>query len=200
MARLSSPWTELILLSGGIESTTLLYDRRGYGGVALFLNYGQRAARYEQVAARLVCDYTATPLETMDLRQLRQIFAGPPPWSAHIPLPARNLLAVSLAANWALHHRIPTIYLGIQREDSHHRETQPGVLEPLRTALQGLGLRLRTPYLALTKRAVVEHGRALGVDYTRTYSCLIGRASHCGRCPQCQARQAALEIGPNTAP
>lgn len=195
-ARLSSPWTELILLSGGIESTTLLYDRRGHGGGALFLNYGQRAARAEQAAARDGCLRTGTPLQTIDLRRLRLAFAGPGVFRGHIPLPARNLLAIALAANWALHHHIASVYLGIQRDDTIHSEAQPAVLEPLRATLQGLGIMLHTPYLGLTKRAVVAHGHTLGIDYTRTYSCLTGRAGGCGRCAQCLARETALQAIP----
>ena len=58
----------ILLLSGGIESATLLYERRGAGGLrALFIDYGQRAARPERRAAVALCETTGTLLTILPL-------------------------------------------------------------------------------------------------------------------------------------
>lgn len=187
----------VLLLSGGIESTTLLHERCGRGGLhALFIDYGQRAARPEQAAARALCETTGTPLTVLPLKGLGQALAPPGPWSPHVPLGARNLLAVALAANQALALKARTVLLGVQRDDRLHSEGAPPFLTALAGTLAALGLVLETPYRELSKTEVVRRGRALGVDYTRTYSCLLGHRAPCGRCPQCQARARALESGP----
>ena len=185
----------ILLLSGGIESATLLYERCGRGGLhALFIDYGQRAARPEQAAARALCEDTGTPLTVLPLRGLGKALAPPGPFSPHVPLKARNLLAVAVAANQALALQARAVLLGVQRDDQGHREGAPPFITALTETLAALGLALETPYRELGKGAVVARGRALGVDYTRTYSCLLGRRAPCGRCPQCQARAQALAI------
>ena len=185
----------ILLLSGGIESATLLHERCGRCGLhALFIDYGQCAARPEQAAARALCEDTGTPLTVLPLRGLGKALAPPGPFSPHVPLKARNLLAVALAANQALALKARAVLLGVQRDDQGHREGALPFITALTETLAALGLALETPYRELGKSAVVARGRALGVDYTRTYSCLLGRRAPCGRCPQCQARAQALAI------
>ncbi len=68
----------ILLLSGGIESATLLYERRGADGLrALFLDYGQRAARPERSAAVALCETTKTPLTILPLKGLGKTLAPP---------------------------------------------------------------------------------------------------------------------------
>ena len=184
---------DLVLLSGGIESATLLHDRLRHGSLlALFVDYGQRAARRERETARRLCAIADVPFQEVTIPGLRMTFTRRDAWVAHVPPPARNVLAVSLAANVALHAGANTVYLGIQRDDLGQRDSTPPVLAALHQVLQGLGLALETPYAALSKAGVIRHGQTLGVDYTRTYSCLLGRVRPCGRCPQCLARAQAF--------
>ncbi len=180
-----------LLLSGGIESTTLLYEHARTAH-ALFIDYGQRAARAERAAARGACARLAVPLTCLDARALSAGIAAPGLLRAHVPLAARNLFAVSLAANWALHHHARAILLGLQKDDRDHPEGRPATIQALEACLAALGVALLTPYAELTKREVVARGRALGIDYAATYSCLLGHRRPCGRCPQCRARQAVL--------
>ena len=185
----------ILLLSGGIESATLLHECRGRGGLrALFIDYGQRAARPEQAAARALCEGTGTPLTVLSLKGLGGALAPPGPFSPHVPLGARNLLAVALAANQALALKARAVLLGVQRDDQGHGEGAPPFIAALADTLAALGLVLETPYHDLGKTEVVARGRALGIDYARTYSCLLGRRAPCGRCPQCQARAQALAM------
>ncbi|MHB1670998.1 MAG: 7-cyano-7-deazaguanine synthase [Acidiferrobacter sp.] len=182
----------ILLLSGGIESATLLHERCGSSDLrALFIDYGQRAARAERAAATALCARTGTPLTAVSLKGLGAL-APAAVWKPHVPLAARNLLAVSLAANHALALRARGVLLGLQRDDQGHREGAPPFIAALADTLAALGLELEVPYRKLSKVAVVARGRALGVDYTVTYSCLLGRRTPCGRCPQCRSRAHAL--------
>ncbi len=183
----------ILLLSGGIESATLLYERRGAGGLrALFIDYGQRAARPERRAAVALCETTGTLLTILPLKGLGKTLAPPGPFSPHVPLHARNLLAVALAANQALALKARAVLLGVQRDDQGHSEGTPSFIAALADTLAALGLTLETPYRNLRKTEVVARGRTLGIDYMHTYSCLLGRRVPCGRCPQCRARAQAL--------
>lgn len=185
---------DVVLLSGGIESTTLLYELRADREVAaLFIDYGQRAATQEALAAATACRHTHTALTALNVRRLGAELAAPGFLTAHVPLPARNLLAVSLAANWALNRQGKTVFLGLQRDDQTHTEGRPVFIRALTETLAALGLVLAVPYQELTKSEVVARGKTWGVDYAQTYSCLTGRRGACGRCPQCLARQQALK-------
>ena len=186
----------VLLLSGGIESATLLHERSGTGDLhALFLDYGQRAARAERSAAIALCAATGTPLTVLSLRGVGKALAPPGPFRPHIPLDARNLLAVALAANQALALKTHAVLLGVQRDDRGHSEGALPFITALSDTLAALGLTLETPYRDLRKTEVVARGRALGIDYARTYSCLLGRRTPCGHCPQCRARAQALAPG-----
>lgn len=185
---------DIVLLSGGIESTTLLYELRADREVAaLFIDYGQRAATQEARAAAAACRHTKTPLTALNVRRLGAELAPPGFLTAHVPMPARNLLAVSLAANWALNRHGKTVFLGLQRDDQTHTEGRPAFVQALTETLAALGLALAAPYQELTKSELVARGKTWGVDYAQTYSCLRGRPVACGRCPQCLARQQALK-------
>lgn len=185
--------TDIILLSGGVESTTLLYETRAQGASqALFIDYGQSAAPRERRAATAACLRTDTPFTAVNLKRLAIDLAGPTAIRPHIPLPARNLLAASVAANWALQTKARRVLLGLQRDDRKHPEGRLDFLRPLTECLASLGLVLHLPYSELAKADVVARGLALGIDYGLTYSCLLGHRTHCGQCPQCQARERAL--------
>ncbi len=187
----------ILLLSGGVESATLLHEeRRSEDLRALFIDYGQRAARPERAAAVALCEATSTPLTILSLRGLGKALAPPGAWRPHVPLPARNLLAVSVAANYALALKARGVLVGLQRDDRGHREGAQPFIAALADTLAALGLELETPYRNLSKAGVVARGRALGVDYAATYSCLLGRRVPCGRCPQCRSRAQALAFSP----
>ena len=189
--------TDIILLSGGLESTTLLYETRAQGeSRALFIDYGQSAALRERRAALAACVRTDTPFTVINLKRLAIDLAGQAVIRPHVPLPARNLLAVSVAANWALQTKARRVLLGLQRDDRKHPEGRLDFIRPLTECLASLELILEVPYRELAKADVVARGLALGVDYGLTYSCLLGHRTHCGQCPQCQARERAL-AGPH---
>lgn len=188
----------ILLLSGGVESTTLLHEALGAGDRALFLDYAQRAAAREWAAARAQCERGRVPLVRLDLAGAGEAFREGRVLRPHVPLPHRNLTALALGLSYAVHAGAHAVYLAVNQDDA---KAYPSAGAPFLAAFRALALTLApieiaTPYAQLSKAEVIGHGLARGADYALTYSCLLGHARHCGRCPQCRKRrQAFLEAG-----
>ncbi len=186
----------ILLLSGGVESTTLLHQlaRAGEPTQALFIDYGQRAAPLERRAAEDQCASLGVELVALDLARVGAAFRRGQDRKAHVPLPHRNLVALSLGLSYATNLGAGRLYLAANRDDAlDYPSASHAFLAQFRLVCGLLGgVELRTPYVDLAKPEVVRRGVTLGVDYDTTYSCLLGYAVHCGRCPQCQKRRAAF--------
>ncbi|WP_018879724.1 MULTISPECIES: 7-cyano-7-deazaguanine synthase [unclassified Thioalkalivibrio] len=188
---------DLLLLSGGIESSALLAQCHAAGKVlrAVWVDYGQRNAAREWAAVEhLAGVYGATPV-ALDLQSLRAAFTRRNDWVGHVPLPQRNLLVLALAVNLAEHHGAGRILLALNREDQGHGPgSQPGFVEQV-SALAGTlipRLQVEAPLIEQSKAEIIATTDPLGIDWRRTWSCLLAQSRHCGRCPQCQARRAAF--------
>ncbi len=187
----------LLLLSGGIESAALLYQLRQQAepAHALWVDYGQRNARHERDAARYLAEDCGTPLHTMDLSGLRANFTRASEWVSHVPLPQRNLAVLALAVNLAQHIGARRILLALNRDDRKHGPgSRPEFLHAFTNLVDTLvpGLEVVAPLHDLDKSEVIRAAAPTGIDWTRTWSCLLGHPRHCGRCPQCEARRAAF--------
>ncbi|WP_018873622.1 7-cyano-7-deazaguanine synthase [Thioalkalivibrio sp. ALJ16] len=188
---------DLLLLSGGIESSALLAQRHAaeHRTRAVWVDYGQRNAAREWAAVEyLATVYDSAPL-AIDLRSLRAAFTRRNDWVGHVPLPQRNLLVLALAVNLAQHHGARRILLALNREDRGHGPgSQPGFVRQIADLAATLvpGLRIEAPLIEQSKAAVIAAADPLGIDWSRTWSCLLAQSRQCGRCPQCQARQAAF--------
>lgn len=185
----------LLLLSGGVESAVLVSQllEMGSAPVPLFADYAQRGARAEHQAARAICASAGLPEpQILDLRA--EGSAHQKLNRLHIPLPHRNLALLSLALGWATTHGCGAIALGLNRDDFgkdavfkaagavryttgtvefvERFESLAGVVAP--------DVAIRVPQASLSKADVVREGLRLGVPLTSTYSCMRGRAVHCG--------------------
>jgi 7-cyano-7-deazaguanine synthase len=189
-----APMSSVLLLSGGIESSTLLHDQGGEDLRAVFIDYGQRAARQERRAVTVQCVRVHAHLTILDMAAVGGAFRAGQTQKWHVPLPHRNLVALSLGLSYAAQVAASRLYLAVNREDTlAYASASRPFLERFQRLAQTLGdIELATPYIGLTKADVIRRGRALGIDYALTYSCLLGRARHCGRCPQCLKRRAAF--------
>ncbi len=186
----------ILLLSGGVESSTLLHQL-AQGGEALqglFVDYGQRAAPHERRAAEDQCEPLGVEVVVLDLSRVGATFRRGQDRKAHVPLPHRNLVALSLALSYATNLGARRIYLAVNREDTlDYPSASHAFLAQFRLTAGLLGdVELRTPYVSMGKTDIVRRGAELGVDFDVTYSCLVGYPVHCGRCPQCRKRRAAF--------
>jgi 7-cyano-7-deazaguanine synthase len=182
-------------LSGGIESATLLSEEsRHYRVRPLFLDYGQRAAAAELRAARALAKGLGLPLKVLSLASTGEGFRIGRERQAHVPLPHRNLALLSLTLSFASDLGAQRLAIGLNRED---RDAYPSAGADFLEAFIRLSASLEqievtAPLYELDKAGVIARGLELGVDYASSYSCLLGHARQCGRCPQCEKRRAAF--------
>ncbi|HEX8851626.1 MAG TPA: 7-cyano-7-deazaguanine synthase QueC [Gemmatimonadaceae bacterium] len=212
----NAPPKAVLLLSGGLDSTTLLAlaTRDGFDVHAMSFRYGQRHV-HELSAARAVAErygVAAHVVVDIDLR----VFGGSAltaeidvpkdrderAMGSGIPVtyvPARNTIFLSYALAWAEVLGARDIFIGVNALDySGYPDCRPeyvAAFERLanlatRAGVEGETIHIRAPLLHLTKREIVELGTSLGVDYALTTSCYDPDASGaaCGHCDACQLR------------
>lgn len=189
---------ELLLFSGGVDSTCLAAWRRP--AAALVVDYGQMPAQGERIAAHAIGD--ALSLDLFDIAvDCRSIGGGlladgeplsdspSPEW-----WPFRNQLIVTIAASLAIRQGFDTIVVGTVASDAErHVDGTPQFYEDLDrlVAMQEGGLRVTTPAIAMTTDellAAADIGDSLLIQ---THSCHVADIA-CGTCPGCEKRQNVL--------
>jgi 7-cyano-7-deazaguanine synthase len=207
----AAPKKAVVLLSGGLDSATVLAIARneGYECHALAVDYGQRH-RSELNAARRVAAAAGVPLKVLSL-DLRAIGGSaltddievPEEQTSGIPVtyvPARNTILLSLALGFAEVLGADDLFIGVNAVDySGYPDCRPEfiaayqVMARLATkaGVEGGQSTIHTPLIDLTKAQIIQNGTALGVDYALTVSCYQadaeGRA--CGKCDSCRIRR-----------
>jgi 7-cyano-7-deazaguanine synthase len=207
----ATPKKAVVLLSGGLDSATVLAIARneGYECHALAVDYGQRH-RSELNAARRVAAAAGVPLKVLSL-DLRAIGGSaltddievPEEQTSGIPVtyvPARNTILLSLALGFAEVLGADDLFIGVNAVDySGYPDCRPEfiaayqVMARLATkaGVEGGQSTIHTPLIDLTKAQIIQNGTALGVDYALTVSCYQadaeGRA--CGKCDSCRIRR-----------
>jgi len=213
---MSSRNKAVVLVSGGLDSATVLAIARGEGFdcYALSFRYGQRHA-WELEAAKRVAALGATEhrIAEIDLRAfggsaLTSEIAVPkgraPEEMAHgIPItyvPARNTIFLSFALAWAEVLGASDIFIGVNALDySGYPDCRPEFIEAFekmanlatKAGVEGRQkLRIHTPLIAMTKAEIIRRGMAMGVDYSLTSSCYDPGADGrpCGECDSCLLR------------
>lgn len=207
----------VVLLSGGVDSTTALAIARrdGFETYALTFRYGQRHEREIEAARRVARALGAARHEIVafDLRRfggsaLTDDIAVPKDRSraemgGDIPVtyvPARNTIFLSFALAWAETLGAADVFIGVNALDySGYPDCRPEYIAAFQ-ALADLAtkagvegrqrLTIHTPLIQLSKKQIIETGRALGVDYSLTFSCYdpSPAGEPCGRCDACQLR------------
>ena len=208
----------VLLLSGGLDSTTLLaYARHeGYAVHAMTFRYGQRHAQEIEVARRIAvaAAVAAHTVVEIDLRAfggsaLTSEMAVPKDRSAEalgsseIPItyvPARNTIFLSFALAWSETLGASDIFIGVNALDySGYPDCRPEYIQAFermanlatRGAVEGTTpVRIRTPLIDLTKAQIIQLGTGLGVNYSTTLSCYdpTPDGEACGHCDACQLR------------
>ena len=203
----------VVLLSGGLDSATVLAMARAQGFVcyALSVDYGQRHHSELAAAKRM-----ATSLGAHEHRVVNIDLTGfggsaltdnniavPHQASLGIPVtyvPSRNTIMLSLALAWAEVLQARDIFIGVNAVDySGYPDCRPAFIDAFermgnlatKSAIEGQSLVVHAPLLALSKADIILRGYALGVDYSKTVSCYqadeLGRA--CGECDSCRFRR-----------
>ncbi len=184
----------VICLSGGIDSTVLLYDLRAQGHecVGLGVDYGQRHRR-ELEAAAAICDDLEVPYV---VAKVDAPFLGSELTDGRsgVVVPNRNMTLLSLAGAVAVSHQADNVAIACHAGDGRlFPDCRPAFLEEAFRALKkGSGLSLLYPYVTRSKAQIVELGVSLGVPFDRTWSCYRGGERPCGQCLACEERHNAL--------
>ena len=207
----------VILLSGGLDSTTLLAEaiEQGFELRAMTFRYGQRHAAEIDAARRVAARFRILDHVIVDV-DLRSFGGSALTSDAEVPkdraldemkhgipityVPARNTIFLSFALAWAEVLGACDIFIGVNALDySGYPDCRPEYIAAFermanlatRGAVEGTTpIRIRTPLIDLTKRQIIELGLRLGVDYSMTSSCYdpLPTGEACGRCDACRIR------------
>ena len=212
----------LVILSGGLDSTTLAYHVRRqplYKLVgAVSIRYGQRHGK-EMSRARRTCDRLEIPWYYIDLGILRHRLsascltdmATPVPEGHYSEesmkatvVPNRNMILLAIAAGVAITHGAGTIVYGAHAGDhAVYPDCRPGFVAATAAALALCDYRpvaLWAPFLRMTKAQIVAEGIRLQVPFDETWTCYRGEDKACGRCGTCVERLEAFDIAGATDP
>lgn len=205
----------IVLLSGGLDSTTTLAIARdrGFDVYALTVRYGQLHSCEIDAATRVakalgahqhrVLELDLSPLAASSLtrrdqevpkdRSLEEIGAPGDIPSTYVP--ARNTVLLSLALAWAETIGARDLFVGVNVLDaSGYPDCRPEFVHAFealaQVATRAGGFRVHAPLIEWTKAQTIAAGLALGVDYSLTHSCYdpVGDAA-CGRCDACVLRR-----------
>jgi 7-cyano-7-deazaguanine synthase len=189
--------SELLLLSGGVDSSALAAWRRPTQ--TLVLNYGQTSGVGEITAARAVAQELGLPIEVLhaDCSAVGSgLLAGnDPDPAAPVPewWPFRNQLLVTLAAAWALPRGLDRVLIGSVAGDGRHADGTAEFFEKLDrlTAAQEGGIRVEVPAINLSTVELVARSGISDSALGWTHSCHRGSVA-CGDCPGCMKRRDVL--------
>jgi 7-cyano-7-deazaguanine synthase len=205
----------VVLLSGGLDSTTVLAiaQSRGFTCNCLSFLYGQRQS-VELERARIICRNAGVVRHLVLRVELDAIGGSALTTDMEVPkdrplsemeqeipvtyVPGRNILFLAHALSWAEVLGAADIFLGINAVDySGYPDCRPEFLRAFeqmanlgtRAGTTGKPFRLHAPLIHLSKKEIIRTGRDLGVDYSLTHSCYdpIGEKA-CGRCDACRLR------------
>jgi 7-cyano-7-deazaguanine synthase len=213
---MSSLKRAIVLLSGGLDSATVLAIARsmGYECYALSVEYGQRH-RAELDAAKRV----AAALGAQEHRVMRVDLAGiggsaltdsrvavpesPQPGIPVTYVPARNTLFLALALGWAEVIGAGDLFVGVNAVDySGYPDCRPAFIEAFarlaavatKAGVEGAQFHIHAPLMQMSKADIIREGARLGVDFGMTVSCYQADPSGlaCGRCDSCRLRAAGF--------
>jgi 7-cyano-7-deazaguanine synthase len=212
----ASPQRAVVLLSGGLDSATVLAlaRARGFECYALSVHYGQRHSA-ELAAARQI----AAALGVREHRIMGVDLAGiggsaltdpsmviPESPTTGIPItyvPARNTLMLSLALGWAEVVGAADIFVGVNAVDySGYPDCRPEFIEAFenlarlatKAGVEGGHFKIQAPLITMSKADIIRAGTELGVNYSVTVSCYQAAAdgAACGKCDSCRLRAAGF--------
>jgi len=205
----------VVILSGGMDSTTLLYDvlNEGYDVYAVSFDYGQRHGK-EIWAAMKTCELLGIPYKIVALNALcdvapsaltRKEISVPDgkydePSMKQTVVPNRNMVMLALAISYAIGIGANRVFYGAHAGDhAIYPDCRPEFVQSLAAAAQlcdWYPIEVLAPYLDMDKGDIALRGKELGVDYALTWSCYKGEEHPCGTCGACTERaEAFLKAG-----
>lgn len=202
----------VIVLSGGMDSVSLLYDCKDRIALAVTFDYGSNHNAREIACARENCrrlgiEHLVIPLDFMGRYFKSSLLSG----GDAIPeghytsenmkstvVPFRNGIMLAVACGLAESRGLKNVMLANHSGDhAIYPDCRPGFIDAMSEAMrQGTydGISIFAPYTSLTKWEIAARGAAAGVDFSLTYSCYKGGERHCGKCGTCVERKEAFQL------
>lgn len=200
----------IIILSGGMDSVTLLYDQREYIALAVTFDYGSNHNKREAECAAYHCqqlgiEHIIIPLDFMHRYFKSSLLDG----ADAVPeghyqdenmkstvVPFRNGIMLSIACGLAESRGLTKVLIANHSGDHAIYPDCRGTFISSMSEAMGYGtyanVNIYAPYTSLTKGGIAAIGKRLGIDYSKTYSCYKGGEKHCGKCGTCVERKEAL--------
>lgn len=200
----------LIILSGGMDSVTLLYDHKDEIALALTFDYGSNHNAREIPFAQLHCQRLGIEHIVIPLSFIHDYFKSSLLDGAEaIPegnyndenmkstvVPFRNGIMLSIAIGMAESRGLKNVLIANHAGDhTIYPDCRPEFIEAIDAAAESgtyVNVRVRAPYTNITKSDIARIGKRLGLNYAETWSCYKGGEKHCGRCGTCRERKDAL--------
>jgi len=207
---------KLIIVSGGMDSVTLLHQEKENIKKALSFFYGQKHLK-ELEFAKKNCESLGVPHEVIDLSQLLPMLrsnllqGGDDIPEGHYEdesqkktvVPFRNGMMLSIACAVAASSGCTGVLIGVHSGDhAIYPDCRPNFIASMSQSM-AMGtyehIMIAAPYIYLSKRAIGLIGHGLGIDFGRnTWTCYKGGEYHCGKCGACTERKEALQGFDNT--
>lgn len=200
----------IIIVSGGMDSITMLYDCKERIALAVTFDYGSKHNAREMVFAKMHCERLGIPHLVIPLSFMAQYFKSSLLIGGEeIPegnyddenmkstvVPFRNGIMLSVAAGLAESRGLKHVMMANHSGDhAIYPDCRPEFAEAMSSAISAGtydGITLLAPYTNLTKTDIARRGKQLGIDYSETWSCYKGGEKHCGKCGTCSERREAL--------
>lgn len=200
----------ILILSGGVDSVTLLYDESDRIAMALSFDYGSKHNAREIPFARYHCDRLGIRHVVIGLDFMTRYFqssllkGGDDIPDGHYAdenmrstvVPFRNGIMLSIAVGIAESEGLKYVMMANHGGDhTIYPDCTPEFVAAFdKAAAAGtfVGIGLRSPYTNMTKADIARRGKELGIDYSMTWSCYKGGEHHCGTCGTCVERREAF--------
>lgn len=200
----------VIIVSGGMDSITLLYDHKDEIALGISFDYGSNHNAREIPYAKMHCERLGIRHITINLDFMHQYFKSSLLEGADaIPeghyaddnmkstvVPFRNGIMLSIAIGIAESNNLDQVFIANHGGDhTIYPDCRPefiNAIDGAATAGTFNNVRVVAPYTNITKGEIASIGKRLGIDYTETWSCYKGGEKHCGKCGTCVERKEAL--------
>ncbi len=200
----------ILILSGGMDSVTMLYEYKERIAVALTFDYGSNHNKREAQYAKMHCERLGVEHLLLPLQFIHDYFkssllegadAVPEGHYADANMkstvvPFRNGIMLAVACGIAESRGLKYVMIANHFGDhSIYPDCRAGFVRAMSQAMaEGTydGITLIAPYTDISKTDIARRGAALGIDYSLTYSCYKGGEKHCGKCGTCVERKEAM--------
>lgn len=210
----------VIIVSGGMDSTTMLYDKKDEIALGISFDYGSNHNAREIPLAEMHCRRLGIEHITIPLDFMRRYFESSLLSGAEaIPeghyadenmkstvVPFRNGIMLAVAVGIAESRGLKKVMIANHGGDhTIYPDCRPEFISAIDAAAKAgtyADVEIVAPYTNITKADIAAIGKRLGVDYSETWSCYKGGERHCGKCGTCVERKEALAdagIKDNTA-